>query len=431
MAVLRAAGAAAHGVSARFEAPGDKALAGGGLERRKEVVMALNCDLFLAPRTGPQTHAIVIGVGDYPFLKGGTGPTHPRAEGMGQLTTSTASARAIVKWLCDAEHGYYNPERPLGSVRVLLSEPSPRTLKDAKGEDMRDPTGAPFLAPRADLQNVVDAVGAWYQSLDQDERELGVFFFAGHGVMAGQDQALLPSDFGSQRFSPYAGSISFNQMYAGAAQAKSREQCYFIDACRTNSRGLAAADTGHPIIESTPEGVAAQQRPRAAPVFNATLVGESAYGPSGQPSFFATALLEALKGAGADNLDDETVWRCETHLLNRAMGFLIAQLCERYNVEARQIAEAYAMSSLYLHTLRADPVIPIAVRFDPAQFTARTEISCGGKRLDRGSMPFFLSYGDHTIRGDFAGPPVMWGEVKRSVRPPFVPFSIPLVKTER
>jgi hypothetical protein len=385
--------------------------------------------LFAAPAAHPQTHALVIGVGDYPHLKGGIGRTSEAAEGMGQLTTAPASARAFIKWLVSSG-GYNNPERPLGSLRVLLSEPSPRTLQDEAGQDLKAPDGSAFLAPSAELAAVQEAATAWYDALDHDERHLGIFFFSGHGVMAGPDQSLLLSDFGSQRLAPYMHAISFNNMHLGMQQVKARKQCYFIDACRVQSRHSRAAGGSHPLIQLSPEAIAAPPRARVAPVFNSTLVGETAFGPANAPSFFTTALLHALRGAGADNIKSDAEWRCETHLINRAMGFLIKKLCDHYRVEAGQIAEAYGMSELYLHTLREAPVVPIEVSCAPAEYAERARILCGDVEVDPKGPPFFLSYGDHTLKGEFKGPPAMIGQATRMVRPPYMPFDIELRSDE-
>ncbi len=71
---------------------------------------------------GPATHAIVIGVGDYPHLLGGSGEMLPRnkCEYMGQLTSPPHSARKFADWLIQ---DYTNQQdKPLSSVELLLSD---------------------------------------------------------------------------------------------------------------------------------------------------------------------------------------------------------------------------------------------------------------------------------------------------------------------
>ena len=46
----------------------------------------------------PGTHALLMGVGKYPHLTGGDGPSSEAADGMQQLS-SPSPARAIADWL--------------------------------------------------------------------------------------------------------------------------------------------------------------------------------------------------------------------------------------------------------------------------------------------------------------------------------------------
>lgn len=75
--------------------------------------------LLLDKTKKPGTHAIVVGIGRYPWLEGGGKPTFNKSEGMEQLTSPPASAREFANWLLDT---YDNPEAPLASVDLLLSD---------------------------------------------------------------------------------------------------------------------------------------------------------------------------------------------------------------------------------------------------------------------------------------------------------------------
>jgi hypothetical protein len=69
------------------------------------------------PGAGPGTHALVIGVSDYPFADG------PDASDLGEsfelqnLTSAARSASEVAAWLLNE---YSNREVPLASLRVLL-----------------------------------------------------------------------------------------------------------------------------------------------------------------------------------------------------------------------------------------------------------------------------------------------------------------------
>ncbi len=74
---------------------------------------------------GSATHVIVIGIGAYPHLLGGSGSETEYPDGMGQLTSPPVSAREIAKWFIK----YFNhPEKPLSSVSLLLSEREPSSF---------------------------------------------------------------------------------------------------------------------------------------------------------------------------------------------------------------------------------------------------------------------------------------------------------------
>ena len=70
-----------------------------------------------------QAHLLVIGVGKYPHLLNGEHfDPHVRHLDLGQLTSPPVSARAFARWWCES---YNNPDVPLGSVELFLSEENP------------------------------------------------------------------------------------------------------------------------------------------------------------------------------------------------------------------------------------------------------------------------------------------------------------------
>ena len=141
-----------------------------------------------------------------------------------------------------------------------------------------------------------------------------VFFFSGHGVSKGYATSLLMEDFGKIQNNPLEHAISFRELYEGMDTCQSRWQCYFIDACRKASPSLITRYnnfTGHPIIPGS--AFLAEIAPRTAPIFYATIPGISAYGRTGLPSVFTDALIQALKGAGSNDLDEEGKWKVDTN----------------------------------------------------------------------------------------------------------------------
>ena len=87
----------------------------------------------------PATHAFVIGVGHYPHLVGGGAALFPGHMKMGQLSSPPASARAFASWL--SEH-HNNPDRPLGSVALLVSDSAQNTFTNPRTKGTTAPVAA-------------------------------------------------------------------------------------------------------------------------------------------------------------------------------------------------------------------------------------------------------------------------------------------------
>jgi len=152
------------------------------------------------PGGAPATHALVVGVGEYPWLIGGTEQANAAlAEGMGQLSSPPASARAITDWLLGS---HADPTAPLATIDLLLSA--------ADGEQSYRPEGGDTVAvDMAEKEALVAAIRAWRTRCDSHPGNVALFFFCGHGVGRGFDLALLARDFGAEPEQPFDHSIWF------------------------------------------------------------------------------------------------------------------------------------------------------------------------------------------------------------------------------
>ena len=122
----------------------------------------------------PGVHALVIGVSSYPFLTDGA---HAVADpwGMGQLTSTAASAFKMFEWL---ERTRAKLPVPLATCRVLLS-PSPQE---------------PHLngvADAATTMNVLAAANEWRNDASSNRDNVTFFYFAGHGVQRTKEDAVM------------------------------------------------------------------------------------------------------------------------------------------------------------------------------------------------------------------------------------------------
>src|SRR6266849_9591483 len=65
----------------------------------------------------PGTHALIVGISSYPYLRGGTDPRAPDDFGFGQLTSPAISAFRFGQWLSERAE----PPVPLATCRMMLA----------------------------------------------------------------------------------------------------------------------------------------------------------------------------------------------------------------------------------------------------------------------------------------------------------------------
>jgi hypothetical protein len=250
----------------------------------------------------PRTCVLVIGVGAYPHLKGGSGPRAARTYNLGQLSSPAVSAARFTDWLQD---GFSNPRAPVGTIDVLISP--------------LDPAAAPAQTP-ATSGEVQDAFKAWLTECNTHPDNIAWFYFCGHGVRKGDDLALLLSDFGRGANS-WSGALDFNETWARMRSAPgARTQLFFIDACQDTPAELANEGTPEMLV---PVGAPLAARGRNAVALYAVEPGQQAGGARAEVSHFTQVVLEALGGKGAEVLRDS--WVVQAHTIGNAIFNLAAR----------------------------------------------------------------------------------------------------------
>lgn len=304
-----------------------------------------------APGAGPRTHALVIGVGSYPHLLGGSSSRTCSRARIGQLSSPPVSARAIASWLIDS---FRNDDRPLGTVRLLLS--------DKGGDEYSDPrSGETLQVPDASIVEVRRAVDEWIADGDQNPDNLMLFFFAGHGIAAGEVLSLLLSDFCANENRPFEGAIDFLGFHNGMKRCKALWQCFFIDACRIGSKDLLT-DTGDYAGDPLVHAGLRDFSLRRAPVYYSTIVGKEAFGLRGDISFFTDALLRSMEGAASD--DPEGEWWVDTAQLHRALEFYLQYaITIGHSLDQRPLTNHLASFRL---SRIDDPTAPVLIGCEPA-----------------------------------------------------------------
>jgi hypothetical protein len=300
---------------------------------------------------GPATHVLVAGIGDYPHLPGGSSNQRARFDdGMRQLSSPPASARAFADWMIGR---FSNPLRPLASVDMLLGEADLSYRPPA-------PDGAATAEVQAELATVKamsDAAIRWKARGDAEPGSLLVFYFCGHGISKGEDFALVASDFGGDAGRPLRGLVDVPRFLTGMSDCASTDQCYFIDACRTSSDSLVEAENwGDPLLDRLIRPTAGL----AQCVYYSTLGGATAHGTKGQPSDYTAALLKALDGAGASNSEGD--WRINTTRLFEAVNHLMREFADPA-APRMQVPQSGSQVTFELHRIVGEPEVPFLVGF--------------------------------------------------------------------
>ena len=318
------------------------------------------------------THALIVGVGKYPHLAGGETPVAD-PDGMRQLSSPPLSARAFATWLLTE---YHDPQRPLGSLELLLSEEQP----------------APFVNPRtqgahdveiATIDNILAAVTQWYDRGDSDVDNRLVFYFCGHGISQGEDMALLAADIFEDVHNPLNGALDFAGLMNGLKRCKATQQVFFVDACRSNSDVLIER-SGTRFAGRSPLGAGARplDLPRRFNIpYYATLAGDQSHARPGQVSLFTEALLKSLAGAASD--DPEGDWRVNTSHLLEAIDHFMHEPRFAGAVAGVQVPSVGELPIFVLHRLPGPPVVPVYVGCEPAHDNADAEFVCREDGLER------------------------------------------------
>jgi hypothetical protein len=368
---------------------------------------------------GPATHVIVIGVGDYPHLVNGSGPLTNANDQMTQLTAPPLSARAIAGWLIS---NLNDPDKPLATVSLLLSESQPSTFQNPR-------TRATRAVPSATMENVEPAIREWFGRGNSQLENRLLFYFSGHGTARGSDVALLLADYGATVGNALEGAIDFGEFVQGMNLCKARQQVFLVDACRSNSDMLIGTYRGKPIYSLTAwEDIPTELRQSA--VFYSSIAGAAAYGRPNQVSPFAEAVIRALSGAASDDIHGEKDWRVNTARLQEALSFYMEHAVGPWGPRAL-VPAANDLTTFEIHRLRGKPVATAVVQCVPKEATALAKFKCwsGGKLRDErppgvGEWLVQLPVGTYKFTAEFADRNYKAGRASARLRPVYRPVEL-------
>ncbi len=268
-----------------------------------------------------QIHAMIVGVGDYPYLSGGrlfddVGVVGSIANS--RLGSPPISARELASWMIRnlgpsaAPRTKSSKTPPLGSLELLISQ--------FPTEDYLPPAAtAPIAVETAKLKNIRDAFKRWSQRCDKSKDNVALFYFCGHGLEHGLT-LLLAEDFGADADCPWENCIDFTTTWYGMADCKAATQCYFLDACRSTPIELLKGNASKSTALKTTQTLKSPKR--NAPIFKSAVLGQEAEAKTNAASPFAKALIQSFESVGAANYDGEK-WYVSTGSLSVALQFLM------------------------------------------------------------------------------------------------------------
>jgi hypothetical protein len=321
--------------------------------------------MFHDPTVVPGTHALVIGIGQYPHLIGGDAPAQ-KTDGLRQLSSPPISARAMADWLL---RDYHCPDKELASLSLLTSEPSSAPFTDPKTGTARD-------VPTAQIAAIVAAVKEWKRRGDTSANNRLIFYFCGHGISEGNDMALLAREFSLDDDNPLEGALDFHKLVDGLRKCQASQQIFIVDACRASSDVLISQQGGAfagqvPLLG----GLRQLDLPRCeAMTYYSTLPGDLSHARPNSVSLFTEATLRALRGAGSDNPNDE--WWVSTSRLHEAVHYFMNEPGFAGKLVGLQIPGTNAMPVFPVHQLIAPPLFPVYVGCVPEEDNGAAEFFC-------------------------------------------------------
>jgi len=302
------------------------------------------------------THALIIGVGEYPSLLGGKGPLLKKTMGLKQLSSPPVSAQTLASWFLGHEGpsqavvGFRNPEAPLATIEMLLSPSQTYTRPD----------GSAVLVDLATRADITQAFVRWRERAAAHNDNVAVFYFCGHGV-SGINDYLLPSDFGAvNRDNPWADAIDITETARAMRRLASGPLYFLIDACRQASRDVLSPG-------ASPPALAYVDFDKEVRGFNRLILwaageGEAAFGAKADVSRFCAALIKALSGYEAEEAPEGKGWVVTGEIMAHSVSEILKTENASLELSNRQYVEQQLISSKAFHFATVPPNQPVRVR---------------------------------------------------------------------
>lgn len=191
----------------------------------------------------PSTHVLIIGVGGYRHLQGGTTPSQEVVDKVGVLGQLTSPPCSVIAFAQHLLSSHADLRSPLGSIDLLIS-PTPN-------DSQPFPVGI-NVGP-ATLNDIQTSYGVWRKRCNRHKDNIAIFYFCGHGLEK-EEQFLLAEDFGANPNNPWLGAFSFTSTRLAFHGCLAETQCFFIDACRNITSAMLKSRPDAQGLETVMEG---------------------------------------------------------------------------------------------------------------------------------------------------------------------------------
>jgi hypothetical protein len=326
------------------------------------VAIVFSSPAFVADPAAAGTHALIVGVGEYPFLDGGKNEVPNNPFGLKQLKSSPISARGVRDWMTatgayagNARAGLNNPAAPLATVECLISDAAPPA-----GEAVDDPKAGTFRK----------VFYEWLARCDANPGNVAFLYLCGHGLRM-KDLVFLASDFGEPIPNRWIRAFSLDSIRLGMRKSKARSQFMFFDCCRTYPSSFSdPAAQGEQLFDSFLDH--ADDRGYAA--LYSTQDGSYAFAKPDEPSYFTRALIDGLLGYGAERRAG--AWLVTNKMINKALQDIMSfDLRVAPNL---QVIPGESPGHATLHVLKHVPTVRIQMKCDP--LARMNEVEFSGSR---------------------------------------------------
>jgi len=366
--------------------------------------------LFTDNSPGPKIHVLLIGVGGYPFLKGGGSAMEQRfdfAKRIGQLSSPEHSVKAIYETIVSLHHrGSW--VTPLGSIEVLLST-AEGTDSILDGQTLEHAT----------IINIRRTYAGWRARCDRSRDNVAFLFYCGHGFEQG-DQYLLAEDYGEDPNNPFLGAFNFTATRVAFDSCAAESQLFFIDSCRSITTDmLTHRIVCHPL--DIPSQVTSNCRYDLTQ--RAAARNEKAQSKADESSYYTKALIKALEGGLSDKKGND--WVVSTGNLCKDMNSLIEIEKPGEGYKERCSTNYNGSKELLRHT--KPPMVGVSVTCVPYAAHSLASLKCNNQETlieicrdpDPDPWNFQTPAGIYTISAEFA-PGGAYGNkaVPHSIIPP-------------